>query len=260
MSARLEPIIVGTINGRPVYRIAGGSAMFPDDAGSGGGMDIDVDDPTADPAGDDDDDDATPRGDGDDDDDRRQADDDWTPPDKQQWEKMRSALKNQRRDIKIIKREYEEKVKNLTSTASATNEVEVEKARIAERNSRDAYWTEEIVRARAAAEFTAQGASADMAERLSLMVNLKKVEWDEREREFDGLQDEIDEIVEANPEFFKVRGRDDDQGSRRPAAPGRPRPDAASRGGQGGGAPRKRPRTADILAGQALGTGRRGRR
>jgi hypothetical protein len=244
-----ERLLIGYANGKPVYRIAGGSAMFPADnpAGGGGDDEIEVDDPTQDPPSDDPDDDA------DDDDTRASGDDGYVPPDKITWDKMRAAVKNQRREIKILKREYEEKVKNLTSTASATNEVEVEKARIAERNSRDAYWTEEIVRAKAAAEFTAQGASAEMGERLALMVNLKKVEWDEREREFDGLQDEIDEIVEANPDFFKSKSQNEDPAPRRGGIP-RPRVDGAPRGPGSGGAPRRRPSSAQLLANQALGT------
>lgn len=245
----------------PNVLIAGGSAAFPIDDPSGGGDDIDVDDPTnPDP---DDDDDTRSRAvdDDDDDDDRRTADDGYTPPDKIQWERMRAALKTQRRENKTLRREYEAKVQNLTSTASATNEVEVEKARISERNARDAYWSEEIVRARAAAEFTAQGVSAEMGERLALMVNLKKVEWDEREREWDGLQDEIDDIVEANPEFFKPKTSDDDRSGRRQSGGiPRPRVDGAGRGPAGGGAPRRKPSTAQLLAQQALGTGGRGGR
>lgn len=257
----LEPVIIGFINGRPVYRITGGSVMSSDDLHTDrndGGMDIDLEDDDDD----DDKDDKRLRDNDDDEGDARNRDDDWEPPDKVAWEKMRAAVKNQRREIKLLKREYEEKVKNLTSTASATNEVEVEKARIKAERERDAYWTEEIVHARAAAEFTAQGATAEMAERLALMVNMRKVEWDDKEREFDGLQDEIDDIVEANPEFFKVRGSNDDEKPAKRGA-GRPRVDGASRGSGGGGgsggAPRKKPRTADIIANQALGRGARRR-
>ena len=260
MNVRIDNLEWVFPDGRRIPVIAGGSVMNSDDLTrdrNDGGMDIDLDD--------DDDDDADNRrlGDTDDDDDdggnARDRDDDWVPPDKVAWEKMRAAVKNLRRDLKMQRREYEERVNNLTSTASATNEIEVEKARIAAERARDAYWTEEIVRARATAEFAAQGATAEMAERLSLMVNLKKVEWDEREREFDWLQDEIDDIVEANPEFFKPRGSvDDDRTSRRQVQP-RPRVDGGSRGGQGGGAPRKKPTTAQILANQALGRGGRRR-
>ena len=235
-------------------------SMMTDDVGaanSSGGMDIDVDDPTG-GGDDDDDDDRRGTGDDDDDDDDRR-DDDWTPPDKAAWERMRAALKNERRDRKRVQREYEEKVKNLTSSASATSEVEVEKARIAERNSRDAYWAEEIVRAKAEAEFAAQGASSEMAQRLSLLVNMKKVEWDERDREWEGLEDEIEDIIQANQDFFKSKTADDDRSGRRSGGVPRPRVDGAARGGQAGGAPRKRPRTADIIANQALGRGGRRR-
>jgi hypothetical protein len=247
-SGRRIPGIVGL----PI--IAGGSAMNTDE--------IEVDDPTKDPEDDDDDDDRRRRlkDDDDDDDDTKGGDDDWTPPDKVQWERMRSALRNERRDRKRVQREYEEKVQNLTSTASATNEVEVEKARISERNARDAYWAEEIVRARATAEFAAQGATAEMAERLAFLVNLKKVEWDEREREWDGLQEEIDDIVESNQEFFRTKARDDDRDGGRRGGVSRPRVDGAGRGREGGGAPRRKPSSAQLLAQQALGTGSRRRR
>jgi hypothetical protein len=40
-------------------------------------------------------------------------DDDWTPPDKRTWNKMRDALKNQRREIKAVKREAEERIEAL---------------------------------------------------------------------------------------------------------------------------------------------------
>lgn len=255
-SITFDPIAREWIIGdRRIPIIAGGSTMITDEITNRrtDDDDIQVDDPDN-PDPDDDDRDR-------DDDDDKDRDDDWNPPDKVQWERMRSALKNERRERKKVQREYEEKVNNLTSSASATNEIEVEKARIDERTKRDAYWSEEIVRAKAEAEFAAQGASAEMAGRLALLVNLKKVEWDEREREWDGLQDEVDDIIEGNQEFFKTKSRDDDSGSgsgrRQPQ--GRPRVDGAGRGGQGGGAPRKKPSTAQLLANQALGKGSRRR-
>lgn len=265
MSTRLsfDPTVIGTINGKKVYRIAGGSAMFPDD--QGGGMDIEVDDPTAEPRrgtrdDDDDDDDDDRRVSGDDDDDDAREDDEEQRVPKAELDRAKSALKNERRERKRIQREYEEKVKALQSESTEASVIEVEKARIDERNKRDAYWTEEIIRAKAEAEFAAQGATSDMAGRLAELVKLKNVEWDETNREWDGLEDEVDAIVQANPEFFKAKDTEEAPRSGRRQPTGRPRVDGASRGGQGGGAPRKRPSSAQLLAQQALGNPRGRRR
>lgn len=254
-----DPVIIATINGKPVYRIAGGSAMFPDDASSGGGMDIDVDDPTRDTPDDDDDDDDDRRVRGDDDDDRDAGDDGEKMVPKAELDRAKSALKNERRERKRLQREYEDKVKALQSETTEASVIEVEKAKIAVKNERDSYWTEEIVRAKAEAEFAAQGASSDMAGRFAELVKLKNVEWDETNREWDGLEDEVDAIITANPEFFKS-GKAEESTPARRQLPGRPRIDGAGRGAQGGGVPRKRPRSADIIASQALGTNRTGRR
>lgn len=240
--------IIGFINGRPVYRIAGGSSMFPADDNSGGDMDIEVDDPTRDAPDDDDDD---KRRDADDDDDDDRDDDDKLVP-KVELERAKAALKNERRERKKLQREYEDKVKKLQSETTESSVVEVEKARIDERNKRDAYWTEEIIRAKAEAEFAAQGAESEMAQRLANLVKIKNVEWDETLREWDGLEEEVDAIVTANPDFFKSKSRDEDT-PRRSGVP-RPRVDGAGRGPAGGGAPRRRPTSAQLLAQQALGT------
>lgn len=241
--------IIGFINDQPIYRIAGGSAVFPDDSGGGGG-EIEVDDPTRDPDPEDDENDK--RLERDEDEDREDDEDKFVP--KVELERAKAALKNERRERKKVQRDYEEKVKKLESETTESSVIEVEKARIDERNKRDLYWTGEIIQAKAEAEFAAQGASSEMAQRLAGLVKLKNVEWDETLREWDGLEDEVDAIVQANPEFFKPKASADDPAPRRSGGIPRPRVDGAARGPSGGGAPRRRPSSAQLLAQQALGT------
>jgi len=140
---RIPGVIINGIHRPPV---AGGSVTVSDETDNrgSGGMDIDLEDDT--PSGDDD------GGDG-------GEDDDTSPPDEDQYvsradhERIKAALRNERRDRKRDKREFEEKISRLTSESTESSEVEVEKARIDERNKVNAYWTGEIVRARAMAEF-----------------------------------------------------------------------------------------------------------
>jgi len=167
-------------------------------------------------------------------------------------ERIKTALRNERREKKRLKSEYEDKIKKLTSESTESSEIEVEKAKITVKNERDNYWMEQIVRARAATEFAAQGASSSNADRLANMVDLKKVEYDEREKEFEGLEEEIEDIIGENPEFFKKKGSDEETTSSPGQRVPRPRVEGASRGSRGGGTPRKQS-SADKLAARALG-------
>jgi len=225
--------------------VAGGSTMNSDDLNSDPGMDIDLD-----TSGDDADADADADA-GDDDD----VDDDWNPPTKTEWERIRAALKNERRDRKKVQREFEDKVKNLTTSGSAAAEVEVEKARIEERDKVEKKWLKRTIRAEAAAQFAAQGASATNAERLARMVDLDKVSFDDRDDEIEGLEEEIEEIMAENPEFFR-KPKDDDKDTGPVLR--RPKIDGASRGSRGGGSTRKMS-SAEKLAAQALGRSARRR-
>lgn len=227
--------------------IAGGSVMNSDelpgrrrrDAGTGEDeieVDLDSEDENDNRRDDDDDDD---------DDDR----DGWEAPPKEEWERLKSALKNERRDRKKERREFDDKVKNMTTSGTAAAQVEIEKARIEERERVEKKWTKRTIRSEAAAMFAGNGATAKDAERLARMIDLDKVHFDDREEEFDGLEDEVDDIIAEHPEFFKKKERDDDD--HRPAARRLPRVDGASRGKRGG-APRPKMTSADKLAAQAL--------
>lgn len=228
-------------DGRRIPVIAGGSVMNSDDIN----IDLDKDDDD-DRSGDDDDDV---------DDDDKDIDDDWVAPTKTEWERIKSALKNERRDRKKVQRDFEDKVKNLTTSGSAAAQVEIEKARIEERDKTEKKWLKRAVRAEAAAQFAGQGASSTNAERLAKMVDLDKVSYDDRDDEFEGLEDEVEEIIAENPEFFrKPKDDDKDQGP----VLRRPRIDGASRGSKGGGTPRKMT-SAEKLAAQALGRSARKR-
>lgn len=240
-------------DGRRLAVIMGGSAMFPD-TDTSGGMDIEVDDPTGDP---DDEDEDDRRVAADDEDDREDDEEQRVP--KAELDRAKAALKNERRERKKLQREYEDKVKALQSETTEASVIEVEKARIDERNKRDAYWTKEIIEAKAEAEFAAQGATSEMAGRLAGLVKLKNIEWDETNREWDGLEDEVDAIVQANPEFFKPASSEEKPSPRRSGGIPRPRVDGAGRG-SGGGVPRRKPSTAQLLANQALTGNTRGRR
>lgn len=226
-------------DGSRIPVIAGGSVMNSDDT-SGGDMNIDLDaddDPDRDQPDDDDDDD-------------QDKDTDWNPPTKTEWERLRSALKNERRDRKRDKRGFEERISNITTSGTAAAEVEIEKARIDERDKVEKKWLRRAVRAEAAAQFAGQGATPTNAERLAKMVDLDKVQYDDRDDEFDGLEDEVEEIIAENPEFFRSKDQEKDQ-DRSPALR-RPKIDGASRGQRGGSSPRKMS-SAEKLANQALG-------
>lgn len=247
---RIDPVTGEWVfpDGFRLPRIAGGSAMVHDEVEtSTGGRDTDVE---LEP---DDEDEEAGAGEGED-------EDETVPSDKfvlrSDHERIKTALRNERREKKRIKSDYESKIQKLTSESTESSEIEVEKARIAVKNERDNFWMEQIVRARAATEFAAQGATASNADRLANMVDLKKVEYDEREKEFDGLEEEIEEIIAENPEFFKKASgsKDEDEGTTRPRTgiPSRPRVEGASRGTRGGAAPRKQT-SAEKLAARALG-------
>jgi hypothetical protein len=249
MIVHIDPVTLEWVfpDGRRIPVIAGGSVMSSDDTSSSMEMDLDEpDDSTSRGAGDDDDDD---------DDSAQSRDDDWTPPDRAEWERIKAALKGERRDRKKDKREFEEKVKNLTTSGTAAAIVEIEQARIDEREKVEKKWTRRAVRAEAAAMFASQGASATNAERLARMVDIDKINYDERDEEFDGLEEEVEDIIAENPEFFrKPKNEDaaDDSGSTRTPRTARPRVEAATRGARGGGAQRKQS-SAERLAARALG-------
>lgn len=241
-STQIDPTTLEWVfpDGRRVPVIAGGSVMNSDEIEGGGGMEMDPDE-------DEESGDARDV----DDDDRDAGDDDWSPPEKAEWERIKSALKGERRDRKKDRRDFEERIKNLTTSGTAAAQVEIEQARIDEREKTEKKWTRRAVRAEAAAMFAAQGATATNAERLSRMVDIDKINYDERDEEFDGLEEEVEDIISENPEFFR-KARSDDEGDTRSGRPSRPRVEAATRGNRGGGAPRKQT-SADKLAARALG-------
>jgi hypothetical protein len=228
--------------------IMGGSIsdVLPNEGGDDG-MDLDPIDGNSDDSGDDDDL-------GDDGSDRRQVgeeDDDWSPPTKAEWNKIKSAVRSERQKRRELKVEYESKIQNLTSSASGEALVAVEQAKIEAEQRTEKKWLKRTARAEAKAQFAANGASDANADRLSLLVDLDKVSYDERDQEFDGLVEEIEDIMAENPEFFRKPKNDEEEEprSRRPAPP---KYEGATRGRQGGPTPRKRS-SADLLAARALG-------
>jgi hypothetical protein len=230
-------------NGIRLPMIMGASTMVSDEVeGRGGGRDTDVELEPEEEEGSE----------------ERDEDEDEDQPPSDQYvsradhERIKTALRNERREKKRLKTDYENRIQKLTSESTESSEIEVEKAKIAVKNERDNYWMEQIVRARAATEFAAQGASSSNADRLANMVDLKKVEYDEREKEFEGLEEEIEDIIGENPEFFKKKGSDEETTSSHTQRVPRPRVEGASRGRQGGGTSRKQS-SAEKLAARALG-------
>lgn len=237
------------INGQFQPPIGGGSATLHDEipggGGGGSGMDMDLDSDDDDDASGGDDD--NPRG-GDDD------DDEWTPPTREEWARLKSAIKGERRERKKDKRAFEEQIKNMATSGTAAAVVEIEQARIDEREKIEKKWSKRAIRAEASALFAAQGASATNAERLARMVDLDKVSYDERDEEFDGLEEEVEDIMSENPEFFRKPKSDDEDGSGRTTRVAKPRVEAATRGSRGGtGGGKSRQSSAEKLAARALG-------
>lgn len=229
-------------DGHHLPLIAGGSAIVHDDLPEGkkdDGDDADID-----------------GADSDDGDDDEPEDDDWDPPSKNEWERIQSALKNERRQRRADKREFQERVQNMSTEGTAAAQVEIEKVRIETEQKMERKWVKRTVQALAEAAFVDAGASRITAERLAKIVDLDKVTFDERANEWDGLDDEIEELMSEHVDSFKKEEkkveRDDTPVVRRP------RMDGASRGARGG-TNRPRRTSAEKLADIALGKAARRR-
>jgi hypothetical protein len=188
--------------------------------------------------------------DGDDGDD--EDDGDYEAPSKADWERMQSALKNLRREKKQQKRDFEERIANMSTEGTAAAQVEIEKAKIETERRVTKFWTTRAIRSDAKAMLTAAGATESNAERLSRMVDTEKIEYDEKADEFDGLDDEVEEIIADNPEFFRKAAAKDEE--RQPAIRRtRPTSEAASRGSRGGNNAGRKLTSAERLAAGVLG-------
>jgi len=221
-------------DGRRLPTIMGGSSMVHDE--------ITVEDD--DQAGDDD------RAGGDDDQDDDEPEDDFEPPTKIEWERIQSALRNERRERKKLKREFEDKIQNMSTEGTAAAQVEIEKVRIETEQKVEKKWLKRTVRAEAKGLLIDAGATAPTAERLSKLVDLEKVTYDERDDELDGLEEEIEELITEHAESFKPKKEEEkDTGP----VLRRPRIDGATRGQRGGSSGRPRVSSAEKLAAQALG-------
>lgn len=189
MYTDIEKILGYTTAGLPIWAISGSE----DDDDDGTGLD-------------------TSSGDVDDSDDSDESEEDeWTPPSREDWEKVQAALKKAQAEAK--RRRLANKAKEGADIPEGAEAVE--KA-VAEAEGK---WKTKVIRAEARGALASAGVDSAKLNKALRLLDMDEIDVDEDD-EVHGLEDQIDELREEFPELFAPKHDAASHGRRVPRANG----------------------------------------